>query len=77
MRTGVCVRALGIPVKMKHANSLSGIITGVLLRGDGSQVTYEISYFNGHEYKQIWMVECEFEVTEDPSYATIGFLNGR
>lgn len=77
MRTGIAVRALGIPVKMKFANSLSGIITGICLRGDGSQITYEISYFNEREYKQIWMVESEFEVTQDPSYATIGFLNGR
>lgn len=54
----------GTQVTSKLSN-IDGIITAISIRF--SNVSYEIGYFSGHEYKQIWLYECEFvtSVTKD------------
>lgn len=58
----------GTQVTSKLSN-VNGIITGISLRFNN--ISYEVSYFSGHEYKQIYMYECEFTTTT--SKETIGF----
>lgn len=50
----------GTNVTSKLSN-VNGIITGLSIRF--ANVSYEISYFSGHDYKQIWLYECEFTTT--------------
>ena len=50
-------------------NSIPGIITGLSIRF--TMVSYEVSYFNGQDYKQIWLTESEFNFTGKKE--TIGF----
>jgi len=65
----VTILKCGIEV-MTKLNSIQGIITGISIRFN--TVSYEISYFNGLEYKQIWMNEVEFS-TKHTKKQTIGF----
>lgn len=58
----------GAQVTSKLSN-VNGIITGISIRFNN--VSYEVSYFSGHEYKQIWMYDCEFTTTA--AKETIGF----
>ena len=58
----------GTHIKTK-INSIEGIITAVSIRF--KSVNYEVSYFSGQEYKQIWLNESEFEFFSKRS--TIGF----
>lgn len=39
-------------------NSVEGIITAVSIRFNA--IAYEISYFSGNDYKQIWLNDAEF-----------------
>ena len=50
-------------------NSIEGIITAISIRFD--TVNYEVSYFAGQDYKQIWLNEAEFNFTTKKE--TIGF----
>jgi len=52
-------------------NNVEGIITAISIRFD--TVNYEISYFAGVDYKQIWMNECEFSFSGEKKQ--IGFKN--
>jgi hypothetical protein len=53
-----------------HFNSYQGIITAVCIRG--LNIQYEISYFVGADYKQIWLTEYEFSI-ENTNKFKIGF----
>lgn len=50
-------------------NSIPGIITGISIRF--TMVSYEVSYFSGQDYKQIWLTEPEFNFSIKKE--TIGF----
>lgn len=60
----------GTQVTSKLSN-VNGIITGLSIRF--ANVSYEVSYFSGHDYKQIWLYECEFTTTVAKD--KIGFKN--
>lgn len=60
----------GTKVKITLAN-IEGIITGITIRFKA--IAYEVSYFSGVEYKQVWLNECEFE-TEIIARDKIGFV---
>lgn len=49
--------------------NVEGIITAISIRFN--RASYEVSYFAGHDYKQIWMDEQEFKYTTKKE--TIGF----
>lgn len=62
------VTPCGTLVTSKLSN-VNGIVTAISIRFD--TVSYEVSYFSGHEYKTIWMNGCEFTTTTDKEQ--IGF----
>lgn len=49
--TGTSAKAISGP---------EGILTAATIRG--TRIVYEFSYFNGNEYKQIWLDPVEFTV---------------
>lgn len=49
----------GIEVTTK-LTAIKCIVTGVSIRF--GKCSYELSYFNNGDYKQIWMDESEFEI---------------
>lgn len=60
----------GSQVTSKLSN-VNGIVTGISIRFNN--ISYEVSYFSGHDYKQIWLYECEFTTTANKE--VIGFKN--
>lgn len=52
-------------------NNINGIITAACIRFNA--VNYEVSYFNNGEYKQIWLSEAEFQVSNGSRKQIIGF----
>lgn len=50
-------------------NNIEGIVTAACIRFN--LVNYEISYFSGQDYKQIWLTEAEFDFTDKKK--SIGF----
>lgn len=61
----------GTKVKM-ILKDVDAIITGVSIRF--GNISYELSYFYGGEYKVIWANECEFTTTEKET-TRVGFSN--
>lgn len=53
-------------------SNIQGIVTGTSIRFEA--ISYEVSYFNNGEYKQVWLNESEFTITEGKKQ-TIGFKN--
>lgn len=51
--------------------NIEGIVTAASIRFNS--VSYEVSYFNNGEYKQVWFNECEFELSSTAKKETIGF----
>jgi hypothetical protein len=51
----------GSMVAIKGNHDTDGIITCLSIRYNN--VSYEVSYFNNGEYKQVWLVEDEFTLT--------------
>jgi len=59
----------GSKVVTKLSN-IEAIITGISIRFNA--VSYELSYFINAEYKQVWLNECEFNIS-DKEVKRIGF----
>jgi hypothetical protein len=61
----------GSKVAITYNHAVNGIITCICIRH--GNVTYEVSYFNSGEYKQIWLTENEFTVINGDDKIKIGF----
>ena len=64
------IYTLGQPVQTK-VGDIEGILTAVTIRPVGP-VAYEVSYFNGGDYKSVWLSETEFTVNFEQKHS-IGF----
>lgn len=65
---------LVLPVGTKvtpNSTTWAAIIIAICIR-DSWYVTYEVSYFNGTEFKTSWMTDKEF-IFEESEKITIGF----
>jgi len=60
----------GIEVEPKNTKIIA-IITACCIRFD--KVTYELSYFNGLEYKSFWLHEDEFKLINKSEKVEVGF----
>lgn len=61
----------GLEVELKNTKIIA-IITACCIRFD--KVNYEVSYFNGLEYKSIWVNEKEFNA-ENKLTDKLGYKN--
>ncbi len=52
-------------------NGINGIITSINI--SDNDIKYEISYFIGVEYKQIWLKEYQFIITDNNTITKIGY----
>lgn len=54
------VHKCGAKVAISLNHDSDGLITAISIRFE--RVSYEVSYFNAGEYKQVWLDECEFTI---------------
>jgi hypothetical protein len=54
-----------------NLSAIEGYITAISIRFNA--ISYEVSYFNNGEYKQVWLHDTEFEILNKSNKQSIGF----